>query len=141
MDADLITEIERLQKVYDERGLQIFQYECLDGWMTPNQPRAKSPLFQCCTPNGDEGGRPDGRLCGCLTEIKSHHYPTGPRVAWTDEWTMAIRNDERIPWTVGVIRPEQLMVFAEWQSVFRDYFRSQGLMPAEVLSENPSTIR
>lgn len=127
MDADLIDEINRLQGVYNEHGLQVFQYACIDGWETVQRYRARSPLFQSCTPTGAEGSRPDGKLCGCLTEIKGEQYPTGPRVAWTDQWTETIRADDRIPWTMGLLRPENLLAFGEWQQTFRDYFRAEGL--------------
>lgn len=123
MDADLIAEVKRLQAVYDDYGLQLFHYACLDGWQTPTEAPAASLLFWACSPDGTSQARPDGKLTGCLTEIKEEHWPTGPRVAWTDEWTEAIKADERIPWTIGKLQPEQLWAFAEWQQVFRDYFR------------------
>lgn len=129
LDHDLKSEVERLEAVYRDQGLQIFQYACISDWQTPTDEPARSILFRCVTPDGREGPRPDGKLCGCLTEIKGEHYPTGPRVAWRDEWTEAIRLDERIPWTVGEIRPESLIAFAEWQQEFRNYFREEMLIP------------
>lgn len=123
LDCDLKAEVDRLEMVYRDHGLQIFQYHCISDWQTPTDAPARSILFRAVTPDGREGPRPDGKFCGCLTEIKGEHYPTGPRVAWTDKWTEGIRRDERIPWIMGEIRPENLVAFAEWQQVFRDYFR------------------
>jgi hypothetical protein len=122
MDADLVAEVNRLQAVYAEQGLQVFRYACLEVWETPRGSAATSPLFRASSPDGTECARPDGRLCGCLNEIKEPHWPTGPRVAWMDEWTEAIKADPRIPWTIGELYPEQLWAFAEWQQTFRDYF-------------------
>ena len=126
MDVDLIADVHRLQSVYNERGLQIFHYACIEDRepRPPGQPT--SPLFYCCTPDGAEGSRPDGKPCGCLIEIKYPQYPTGERFAWTDEWTLAVREDERIPWSLGYLVPENLWAFAEWQQTFRDYFRREG---------------
>jgi hypothetical protein len=121
MDADILADLKRLQQVYDAYGLQTFEYRCLDELHWPN---GRSPLFRHATPDGFERIRPDGQLCGGLIEIKYPHYLVGERVAWTDEWTEAIRADERTPWSPGFLRPEQLSAFAEWQQTFRDYFRS-----------------
>ena len=116
MDVDLVADVDRLQSIYNERGLDREP-------RPPGQP--KSPLFYCCTPDGAEGRRQDGKLCGCLIEIKYPQYPTGERFAWTDEWTLAVREDERIPWSLGYLAPDNLWAFAEWQQTFRDYFRMQ----------------
>lgn len=96
MDADLVAAVERLQKVYTERGLQIFHYACIEEREPRGAEPPKSPLFHCCTPDGRGGNRPDGKPCGCLIEIKYPQWPTGDRYAWTDEWTAAIKADERI---------------------------------------------
>jgi hypothetical protein len=124
LDADLIADVQSLQQVYQAQGLQLFHYACIDARQPHPPGRPTSPLFHCCTPDGADGHRPDGRLCGDLIEIKYPQYPTGPRVAWTDEWTVAIREDDRVPWTLGRLLPENLWAFAEWQQVFRDYFRA-----------------
>jgi hypothetical protein len=60
-------------------------------------------------------------------EIKSSSLNGIEFVAWLDEWTEAIRNDERIVWSLGLVLPEQLIGFAEWQQTLRDYFRAEGL--------------
>ncbi len=57
------------------------------------------------------GNRQDDRWCGCLTQIRDlpeYH-------AHSQEMTEAIRADERIPPVIGLITPEILPVFAEWQ--------------------------
>src|SRR3990167_8728523 len=47
-------------------------------------------LFSCCAPDHTMI-RPDGRICGCLTEVRSGS------LAYTKELTDAIRADKRIP--------------------------------------------
>ena len=121
MAPDLLADMKRLQQVYDAYGLQTFQYHCLNELLLTN---GRSPLFRHATPDGLERARPDGQLCGGLIEIKYPQYLMGERVAWTDEWTEAIRVDERVPWSLGYLYPEQLSAFAEWQQTFRDYFLS-----------------
>lgn len=131
MDADLVAETERLQTIYRERGLQLFQYACLDGADTTQGGRASSPLFRPASPDGTHQFRPDGKYVGNLIEIIGPLPRCEPLHAWTDEWTTAIRADERIPWTIGKLHPEQLPAFAEWQQTFRDFFRLHGLVSSE----------
>jgi len=54
--------------------------------------------------------RPDGKMCGCLTEIRR-----GSALAWTDELTEAIQADNRIPALPYSVRVENLQAFAEFQ--------------------------
>ena len=54
--------------------------------------------------------RPDGKMCGCLTEIRR-----GSSLAWTDELTEAIQADNRIPALPYSVRVENLRAFAEFQ--------------------------
>lgn len=128
MDADLISEVHALQQVFEEHGLQIFRYACVDSSMDPLSGKvAKSPLFRACTPSGLWGPRPDRRLCSSLMEIKESSLNGTEFVAWLDEWTDAIRSDERIVWSLGLVCPQQLIGFAEFQQTFRDYFQAEGL--------------
>lgn len=60
------------------------------------------PLFYYCG---------TGLACGCLTQIRLHPF----RVAQTDELTLAIRADDRIPKHGNDIRPEHLPTFSAWQ--------------------------
>jgi hypothetical protein len=122
MDQDLIDEVRRLGKIYTEHGLQIFRLACWESWIAPGDTRSQSALFRACTPSGRNEQRPDGNSCGCLVEVRYPQYPTGPRVAWTDEWTSAIQADQRVPESMGEIFPEQLVAFAEWQQRMRDRF-------------------
>lgn len=127
MDSDLATEVQRLSEIAASDGLQAFRIECFDSWIAPCGTKSRSPLFRACTPDGEERTRDDGQLCGCLVEVRYPQYPTGPRIAWLDEWTEAIEKDERIPETMGEILPEQLPVFAEWQQKMRDYFYERAV--------------
>jgi hypothetical protein len=122
MDADLERDVRRLAEVAAKYGLHAFRIECWDSWVAPRGTKCRSPLFRACTPCGVECQRPDGKLCGCLVEVRYPQYPTGPRVAWTDEWTEAIRTDERIPEIMADIQPEHLLAFAEWQQRMRACF-------------------
>jgi len=124
MDADLIAEVARLRAIYDEHGLQLFQYACLDGADTSLSEPAPSPLFRASSPDGTGQFRPDGKFVGNLMEIVGPVMRNEPLSAWTDEWTQAIRADKRIPWTIGRLLPEQLPALAEWQQTFRDFFRT-----------------
>jgi hypothetical protein len=129
MDSDLIAEIDALQEVAQCLGIQMFRYACHDGWVREFGGLPKSPLFRCCTPSGREEFRPDrsGLLCGCLMEIKTQQIRGATVAAWTDAWTDAIRNDERIPIGMPSIYPGELFVFAEWQQAWRDWFTAEGL--------------
>jgi hypothetical protein len=72
-------------------------------------------LFQFATPTGSiEWRRDDGeeKECGCLTTIRCN---PGERHAWSDELTVAILGDQRIPLDARQIDTEHLPVFAEWQ--------------------------
>jgi hypothetical protein len=128
MDADLIAEMKDLKNVYDEQGIQMFRYACHDGWVREIGGLPKSPLFRCSTPSGREEFHAGKGLCGGPIEVKTQNYPVGPHVAWLNEWTEAIRDDERIPIGMPSIEPGELVAFAEWQMRFRDYFRAEGLM-------------
>ena len=57
--------------------------------------------------------RSDNQLCGCLTQIKGECAVGG--VAWTDDLTDAIQEDDRIPEHQTKVTVEDLPVFAEWQ--------------------------
>ncbi|MCI0333460.1 MAG: hypothetical protein L0228_09575 [Planctomycetes bacterium] len=129
MDADLIAEVHAFQEVADKLGVQIFRYACVDNaYDVMLKKVAASPLFRACTPSGLWDTRPDGKICHTLMEIKESTLNGTEFVAWLDEWTVAIRNDERIVWSLGLVYPEQLIGFAEWQQTFRDYFRAEGLL-------------
>jgi hypothetical protein len=127
MDADLLSEIERLQTIYDEKGLYEFLCECQDCWLAAQKhwwPR--SPLFELCSPDGKLRTRRDGQPLGCPFSIRSSDLYRSPRLfAWTDDWTVAIRNDFRIPLDEARMRPHSLLVLAGWQQMFRDYFKGR----------------
>ena len=122
MDDDLVSEVRRLESVAAKDGLQLFRYACFDSWTASPGSLSRSPLFRACTPDGKEGLRPDGQLCGCLVEVHFAHYLRGPRVAWTDEWTEAIQRDKQIPDLMAEMHPNQLRAFAEWQQKMRRLF-------------------
>lgn len=129
MDSDLIADVEALQEVGARRGVQIFRYACVGSAQDPMSGTvAGSPLFRACTPSGYWGKRPDGKTCNTLMEIKESTLNGVEFVAWLDEWTTAIRKDDRIVWSLGLVYPEQLIGYAEWQQTFRDYFRREGLL-------------
>ncbi len=70
-------------------------------------------LFKFATPRGlstDQRYEHGGLICGCLTMIRGDDM-----IAWTDELTVAIRNDERIPEYSDEITVDHLPVFAQWQ--------------------------
>jgi hypothetical protein len=68
-------------------------------------------LFSFVTPSrNDLPLRPDGALCGCLTQIRS----TGG-VAWTHELTVAIRSDGALPDGLHRISVGDLQNIARWQ--------------------------
>lgn len=94
MDKYDLEILELLSKPENEVGAEIRQH-----WY-----RA-SPLFQFVNSTGQASG--DG--CGCLTMIKAG------RGAETEELTLAIRSDDRIPSKLEDITIESLPVFAEWQ--------------------------
>lgn len=88
--------------------------EIYDAWMSggglhPIHPAAC--LFKMVSNTGESVRLESGKECGCLTMIKNGGY-----VAETPELTVAIRADERIPYTQREIKPEHLPVFAEWQA-------------------------
>ena len=128
VDADLISEVHALKEVRDNLGLQIFRVACVENSQDPLSGEvAASPLFRACTPSGLWGPRPDRKLCSSLMEIKESSLTGTEFVAWLNEWTEAIRNDERIVWSLGLVFPEQLIGFAEWRQTFRHYFRAEGI--------------
>lgn len=128
MDADLIMEIERLQKIFDEKGLYAFMCECQDCWLAARSNAwPRSPLFGVSSPDGKLRIRRDGKELGCPFSIRRSDWYFNPHLfAWTDDWTTAIRNDVRIPVNEARMRPHSLPVLAEWQQIFRDYFRSRS---------------
>ena len=65
-------------------------------------------LFQYVTPTGEACC--GGRYCGCPTLIVGRSFR-----AWTDELTVAIRADQRIPKNPDNITIDHLSIFAEWQ--------------------------
>lgn len=76
-------------------------------------------LFQLCTPGGLSSPNPQGKVCGCLTQVRRSENTLD---AWTPELTAAIRADERIPGSIeGIskLRDDELRAalqpFAEWQ--------------------------
>lgn len=126
MDFDLVAEVERLQRVHDERGLYAFLCECQDCWLEGLHTSPKSPLFAVASPEGKLRMRHDGMPLGCPFSIRSGSAPgENDFFAWTDEWTKAIREDERIPYREAFLRPDRLWALAEWQQTFRDHFRSE----------------
>lgn len=76
-------------------------------------------LFQVASPSGNYQSALDGiGYCGEICEIVS-----GQAVAYTDEMTDIIRDDERIPKIETDAEPpniqiEHLEAFAEWQRLF-----------------------
>lgn len=79
-------------------------------WFSPRLHRAGC-LFQFCTPDGAKGRRSDTLMCGCLTQV----HGRGCNVAWTDELTEAIEQDNRLPACIDDVQVDDLPVFAEWQ--------------------------
>lgn len=76
-------------------------------------------LFQICSPSGLGSSTPQGKICGCLTQVRRTENTLD---AWTPELTEAIRADERIPGRIEEIsklRDDELRAalqpFAEWQ--------------------------
>ena len=107
MDADLVAEIERLQKIHEERGLYDFLCECQDCWLASQALCRPSPLFALCSPDGKLRMRRDGQLIGCPFSIRRSDLYRSPLLfAWTDEWTAAIRSDDRIPLNEARMRPK-----------------------------------
>jgi hypothetical protein len=98
-------------------------------WKTPGEvtrPEVAQAhcLFQFVTPTGKEIKRPDGKPCGCLSQV-SGGLCVGAN-AWTDELTKEINNDDRIPWDMvefeSVVnrlpkeqRARRFYIFADWQ--------------------------
>ena len=126
MDVDLIADVTGCRAYTTREDFKSFITLAL---MTANRVRLVSRrvrFFTAVRLTVQNVRRPDGKPCGCLIEIKYPQYPTGERFAWTDEWTLAVREDERIPWSLGYLAPENLWAFAEWQQTFRDYFRREG---------------
>jgi hypothetical protein len=90
--------------------------EIVSAWQTWNFHPAGC-LFAPVIPvlEGEDGypgsqRRPDGLMCGCLTEIRG-----GGSMAWTDDLTKAIAADNRVPALPHQLRLENLPAFAEWQ--------------------------
>lgn len=70
-------------------------------------------LFQYCTPDGLKAVREDGKVCGCLTQIRcTAHLGDSGFVAWTDALTEEIRKDNSVPTYPDVT---SLQKFAEYQ--------------------------
>ena len=100
-------EINRLLEFDDN----CFSHAINMAWSCPNE-IGNGCLFQYVTKNGHSSSRnyDNTRSCGCLTQIK-----TGQLVAYTEELTLAIQADNRIPRNSNTITKESLPVFAEWQ--------------------------
>jgi hypothetical protein len=72
-------------------------------------------LFGFVKPQGTRGWyRPDGRHCGCLTQIRD---PDMTRVSWWPALTNSIRFDKRLPMNPNHITIEHLPAFADWQRI------------------------
>lgn len=78
---------------YDEAIDYFTQHEdeISQAWQSPKTHRY-GYLFGFLTPNRDSCLRSDGLQCGCPTSVKNQSH-----VAWTDELTLAILQDEYIP--------------------------------------------
>lgn len=80
---------------------------------------AASDLFQFITPTGSGAQMDDGRICGCLTQIKGSR----DRHAWcNDQLTNTIRQDPLVPCRAvkfaesdAALLRQQLERFAEYQ--------------------------
>lgn len=69
-------------------------------------------LFSFAKPRDIYGlQRPDGKWCGCLTMIRGG----GIEQAWTDEVTVAIKSDARLPVDPRIVTADHLPIFAAWQ--------------------------
>ena len=99
---------EVLYDQYDEAVDYLTEHpaEIEDAWDDPWEHIAGC-LFQIVKPYDEE--HPDGKVCGCLTQVKGENAP-----AWTDELTLDILRDDRIPLGPSVIKVGDLPVFAEW---------------------------
>ena len=79
---------------YDDAIEYLVEYpdETMDAWADVIGHKS-GVLFRYCTPDGvgQFGCRPDGRVCGCLTQVKQR-----TSVAWTPKITAEIRRDKRI---------------------------------------------
>lgn len=126
MDDDLLAEIERLSEVHDWGGLSAFQYEFQDTWIRTQHIWQPSPLFLPCSPDGKLRIRRDGKPLGCPFSIRHSEFDGDKALhAWKDEWTEAIRDDNRIRRSLAFMHPANLLAIAEWQQTFRDYFAMQ----------------
>lgn len=110
-------EIERL---LNAGPLENLGSRCYDAWFCDNNENPKSCLFQYVTPTGKPGWNPTHQECGCLTQIrnadKGDSSDADRLVAWTEELTERIVNDQRIVKRPGEIRTRaDLEVFAEYQ--------------------------
>ena len=77
-------------------------------------------LFRAVSPSGGTlDKRPDGNDCGCLVEVRNGALLCNgrPAYAWTDDLTLRIKADERLPKVAEDIEPEHLPIFAEWQRI------------------------
>jgi hypothetical protein len=86
-----------------------------DAWTAPSS-AVGGCLFAFVRPKHGEYHfkRPDGRRCGCLTQIRD---ATQRRVSWWPSITNAIRFDKRLPKEVLNITIESLTAFADWQRI------------------------
>ena len=87
----------------------------IDSWCDPDNPGGV--LFQFADPDGRSGAirRDDGRMCGCLTQIRRGSLDTWRSVAWTESLTQIISADKRLPWDENEITSGHLPIFAGWQ--------------------------
>lgn len=83
------------------------------------------PLFRFVHPKYDCEVLPGGGQCGCLTQIRAR-----TQVAFSEELTIAICADERLPTNACEIAAANLPVFAEWN---RRIDRELGRTPPPLL--------
>lgn len=115
--------IERLTKIFDEKGKEEFILAVSDAWHKWCAPGDGCLFKLCCSPyvtspseRHEIARKQSGATLGCLTEVKRQ---PGVAVAQTAELTRQIQDDPRIPSAAFlIVHPDQLQVFAEYQRVF-----------------------
>lgn len=125
LDDDLVGEVARLSRVYLNKGEYAFKCEFQDTWLQTQDNWRLSPLFARSSPDCREQYRRDGRQVGCPFSIRFTELADDePLVAWTDEWTTAIRSDNRIRRHESTVDLFSILAIAEWQQKWRDHFRN-----------------
>lgn len=94
----------------------------------------RNPLFQYCTPTGASGKRPDGKACGCLTQVRVVRGTS--LVAWTPELTRKIAADDRLPTNPSNVMPEHLELF-KWYQRYLDVNLRGVEHPCDVPASTP----